>query len=99
MATGSTDREIKISVLVDANGAVKVLSQLGDETKKAGKAAEEAAKGFTKFEAGIVSLNQGLELAKKGFSLISNSFNQLSSALSRGDQFNSLTQNIRQLTS
>ncbi len=85
MAFGSSsDNNIEIKVVVDADGTIKVLDTLGDEVARVQDAAEKADGGFSKFQAGLVTLNSALDLASRGFGILKSVSGTAIDALSRG---------------
>ena len=77
------DKEIRIAVVVDSDGAVTKLKNLDSSVKESGDSVEQSAKGFSKFQANLITLNSTLDLAGKGFSLLRSSVGTLFEALDR----------------
>lgn len=88
MATGSTDREIKISVVVDANGAVKALTQLGEKTETFKTQAEGAGEGSGFFATALSSLSSPIGVVTAGLAALGGGFYALNKIIGRGDAFN-----------
>jgi len=85
------DKEINIKVVVDAQGAVKVFNDLGEEIDKTGKKTEKADSSFGKLGAAIVTLNQGVQLLGSAFRTVTGLAGTLFSSLEEAGRIEGLT--------
>lgn len=91
MATGSSDREIKISVVVDANGAVKALTQLGEKTEEFKAKAEDGGKSSGLFDKAIAAAGTTAGTVGLAIGALGGAFYALNKIIGRGDAFNDVS--------
>jgi methyl-accepting chemotaxis protein len=59
--------DIEIKITVDADGAIRVTNELGEEIEGAGKRAQGAEGGITKFQGSVIALEAAVNLGMKAF--------------------------------
>lgn len=91
------DNELKLRVVVDAEGAIRVFNDLGTEIKKTEQSTKEAGQGFSDFQAQIVSLYSGLGLAKDAFAAVSGAIGTIGHTIKEGSRLADLEAGLANL--
>lgn len=90
--------DIAIKVSVDANGAIRVLDQLGNEIQKVNVSAGQTTTGFSNFQAKLVTLQSAVSLAKDAFKLASGAVSTVFDAIERGSAVDDVSTAFSRLT-
>lgn len=89
--------EVEIVVKVDAQGAITVLNNVGEEVATLKEKTDEGSGGFTRFQTTLITLNQTLDLVGRGFNLVVGSADKLFSAISRGSDVDDISSAFKSL--
>jgi len=91
------DKELKIKITVDDTGAIQKIEGIDDAVDKAGKSAEKAGDGFSKFQASLLTAEAALNLASRAFDGIQRVAAFTFDTLDRAAQVENLTRSFENL--
>jgi predicted nucleic acid-binding Zn-ribbon protein len=91
------DKELKIKITVDDTGAIQKIEGIDDAVDKAGKSAEKAGDGFSKFQANLLTAEAALSLAGRAFDAIQRVAAFTFDTLDRAAQVENLTRSFENL--
>ena len=80
----AADNDIKITLTLDADGAVQQFNVVGDALQNTRQQVEGAEGGFSKFQATVVTLQSGLSLVGQAFDAVSGAAASVFSAIEQG---------------
>jgi len=91
------DKELKIKITVDDTGAIQKIEGVDDAVDSAGKSAEKAGDGFSKFQASLLTAEAALNLANRAFDGIQRVAAFTFDTLDRAAQVENLTRSFENL--
>jgi len=90
--------EVKISFVVDDNGAVRVLDHMGTELRRLGDAADRATTqgraGFAGWQAAVVTASQALNALRQAWAGVEQVWGKLTAPLQQMEQINAMAQRM-----
>lgn len=88
----------KITLELDADGAVRATDEFGRKLRSIEDQAESSSSGFSKLQASIVALNQGFDLIGRVARTVTGAFGELGEAIQQGSKIDDVTQSFQRLS-